>query len=366
MSTIIFYNFILLSSTFFVWLSEKGRTNFDRRFLLAIAFFLVFIPSAIRYDIGTDYLSYVRIFENLDILENYKLKEPGFYYISWVLKANNIHFQSMFATFAFIFTAVAFKAYPRNNAWLLHFLFFSMLWFFSFNGMRQAVALSWCMLATFNFFNKHYLKFIILILIAITFHQTAIFIAMVGVIACIPLNTYLKKYIFPIIFIILIIFTYLSIDIVLNIIESSLNLFGFTRYANYFNNPKHFIQKEFGTGLGILMKILFSLYCILNTNSLLKLNKNYWIIILLLLFYIIGLILANKIVIFVRMSEIFIIAPIVSAYLLLQVPTNKKINKLILILFLAYSLLAFFKLSLGIPNSYTDPKLMPYQTIFVE
>ncbi|NLV98162.1 MAG: hypothetical protein GX043_12675 [Desulfovibrionales bacterium] len=39
------------------------------------------MPSAIRYDIGTNYLAYINIFEDPTRLEGYKLKEPAFYSI---------------------------------------------------------------------------------------------------------------------------------------------------------------------------------------------------------------------------------------------------------------------------------------------
>lgn len=62
MATVIFYNFILLSSTFFVWLSEKGKGNLERYFFLGLAFLLVCVPAAIRYDVGADYMSYLAIY----------------------------------------------------------------------------------------------------------------------------------------------------------------------------------------------------------------------------------------------------------------------------------------------------------------
>src|SRR5690554_4211706 len=105
MATVLFYNFIVLSSTFFVWLSEKGRTYVDRWVLLWIAFLIVFVPSAIRYGVGTDFFNYVDIYENL---ENYTWMEQGFYFINWALKSVDAHPQWSMAAFAFIFTAVAF------------------------------------------------------------------------------------------------------------------------------------------------------------------------------------------------------------------------------------------------------------------
>ena len=365
MSTILFYNFILFSSTFFVWLSEKGRTRFDRVCFLSIAFLLVFIPSAIRFDVGTDYLSYLNIFENPVRLETYKYKEPAFYYINWLLNSIDAHFQWMFAILAFIFTIVTFATYPCKKAWLLHFLFFSTLWFFSFNGMRQAVALAWCFLATFYFFHRKHSYFFVLTMIGAAFHQSAIFILLTGILALIPLSSQLKIRILPTIFIICIILTYFYMEVVLKYIEQILVLLGLSKYANYFNS-KYFAIRDFGSGLGILAKILFSIYIIWNTKPLLKLNQNFWLLILLTFIYAIGSVLANSVIIFERMSATFSIAPIIGAFSLSRIPNNKQIHQLVLVIFLLFLTLSFIKLSFGIPTSYADPKRMPYKTIFTE
>lgn len=366
MATVIFYNFILLSSTFFVWLSEKGKGNLERYFFLGLAFLLVFIPSAIRYDIGTDYVNYLEIYENASLLESYRLKEPAFYFINFFLKNYDSHFQWMFATFSFVFTAVAFKAYPRKNAWLLHFLFFLMLWFFSFNGIRQALALSWCLLALFSFFERRYVWFVLLTLVGSTFHQSALIFTMIGVACMVPLNERIKSYIAPLAFIAFIGFTFVAMNVVLIYIEQILQLLGLTRYANYFNSARHFIARDFGSGIGILAKILFSFYIIFNTKHFLRLNKQYWFLIVLVFAYTVSTVLANSIIIFARMADVFALAPIVSAYLLLQLPINRQIHKLALACFMGFLLLSFIKESFGVPTTYADPKRNPYQTIFSE
>lgn len=365
MITVLFYNFILFSSTFFVWLSEKGRTVFDRKILLFIAFLIVFLPAALRYDIGTDYLNYLEIYNNR-WFENYKSKEPFFYFINWFLKELDAHFQWMFATFAFIFTAVAFRAYPKKDAWLLHFLFFSMLWFFSFNVMRQAVALAWCLLAIFYFFDKKYVWFFILTLIGSTFHQSALFIAAIGLAALIPLNIRIKTHITPLVFIGFIVFTYFSMNVVLVYIEQILQFAGLTKYANYFNSTTHFVSRDFGTGLGVLVKVLFSIYIILNSKQIIKLNKNYWILIILTFIYTVGLILANNIIIFGRMEDTFIISQIICAFLLYQLHKNKLVHRLVLLLFSLFLVASFIKQGFGEVTSYADPKRNPYKTILTE
>lgn len=367
MATVIFYNFILLSSTFFVWLSERMHYKLDRWFLLGIAFLLVFVPAAIRYDIGTDYVNYLAIYEGTSAtktLEPYKFKEPLFYFVNWFYQSIDAHFQWVFATFAFIFTAVAFKAYPKKNAWLLHFLFFSMLWFFSFNGMRQAVALAWCLLAMFNFFERKYFAFFVFSFIGATFHQSALLITLAGVAALIPLGSIFKSRIAPIFFIGFIAFTLVSMNIVLLYMEQLLNILGMTKYANYFSSSTHFIERDFGTGLGVLAKVLFSIYIILNSAQFLKANKNYWLLIVLVLAYAVGVVLANNIIIFGRMADTFVIGPIIGGYVLLSLPSNKQMNQVVLGAFLIFLALSFIKDGMGIETSYADPKRNPYQTIF--
>lgn len=366
MATVIFYNFILLSSTFFVWLSGKGRTKIARWVLLGVAFLLVFIPAAIRYDIGVDYLSYLEIYEDTwrVPLDSYKYKEPAFYFINWFLRSVDAHFQWLFVVFSFVFTAVAFKAYPKRNAWLIHFLFFSMLWFFSFNALRQAVALSFCMLAIFNYFDKRYFLFFLLTIVGSFFHQTALFITVSGALALIPFKDSIKKQVAPVVFIGIIMFSFVSMSSVLLYIEQLLNFTGLTNYANYFNSSKHFIVVDFGTGLATLAKLVFSIYILLNAKALLQLSSQYWLLLLLVLFYGVSLVLANSIVIFARVADVFVIGVIVAAYLVYQLPSNVRRNRLVLIVFLSFLLLLFIKRSVGIETSYSNPKLNPYQTVF--
>lgn len=108
MVTVTFYVLILLGSTFFVWLSEKCRWSVDRVIFLFVAFLIVFIPSAVRYDVGTDYLSYIAIYENEEGLNKYELTEPAFYFLNRLLRALEVRPQWLIATCAFVYTAVVF------------------------------------------------------------------------------------------------------------------------------------------------------------------------------------------------------------------------------------------------------------------
>lgn len=363
MTTVIFYNIIILSSTFFVWLSGEVKTHPQKLFLLSAAFLIVFLPSAVRYDIGADYLNYLAIYKDSDLLSEYRYIEPGFYYVNFVLKVLGAHPQWSFAAFSFIFTAVAFKCYPKRDFWLFHFLFFSSLWFFSLNGIRQAISISFCLLAIVYFLNGRRVYFLVFSLIGISFHQSAIFITISGVLATIPIRNYIKIRIIPIFFVGFSIFTFLTMSVVLYYIEQVLTIVGLTKYAAYFTSAKHFATRDFGSGLGVLAKILFSMYIIINTRQILLLTKEAWIIILLNFIYAISVILAAQIIIFSRIAETFVVAPIVGGWFLWQLPNHAKLHKFVLIFFLAFQLLTITKSGFGVVNDYGDPKLNPYQSI---
>lgn len=72
----------------------------------------------------------------------------------------------------------------------------SVFLFFSFNGVRQAVSISFVLLALFCFFDKRYVKFIIYTVVGSLFHQSAILIAILGAIALIFVSYFLLHFIF--------------------------------------------------------------------------------------------------------------------------------------------------------------------------
>lgn len=360
MATIIFYLFILISSTFFVYISDKGKGLLERRVFLTIAFLLVFIPSAIRYDIGTDFLNYINIYENIDI---YTYLEPGFYLLNWTLNYLNVDSQWVFVLTSLIFTIAFFVAYPpKSGAWILHFAMMTLLWFISFNTIRQALSTAICFYAIFYFFDKKYVPFFLFTLLATTFHTSAIIILLVGLIALIPLKRSLMYLAFPNIFIGLMIISYIFITVVTVFIGQILGFIGLEQYLGYFDSG-HFSENNLGSGLGALVKMLFCVYVIFNTKYILQMNQQYWIIILLTFFYGLGSVLATNIIIFSRMQQTFLMAPIIACYLIYRLPQNKQLHKTVISLFFIFLFLTFIKESIGAKSTYSDPKINPYQTI---
>lgn len=360
LGTVFFYNLIVLSSTFFVYFSEKCKYRFDRNILLFIALLIIFIPSAIRYNIGTDFPNYINIYNNI---ESYTQMEPGFYYINKLLKFVNAHAQWSIAILAFIFSYATISSYPKKDAWIIHLTFTLSLLLFSFNGVRQAIAIAFSLWAFKYYLDNSLLKASLLIIIGSLFHVASLIFIPIGLVGLIPLPKMFKEYFAPITFIVSIFllnfFTPQLIEL-LALITIKLNL----KYQVYFSHSRHFIATELGSGLGVLAKLLFSSFVIFRTKSFINKNPQLWILIILIFLYAIAIILAKEIVIFGRLEKVFAIAPIIGVYYLFQFKKSSFINSIVAIFFIIFLLFSFEKATVGEPTNYNNPLLNPYQTIF--
>lgn len=139
------------------------------------------------YTIGTDTLNYIPIFTALDnnhdilspfyysVLYNF---EVGFTYISFIL-VNMLH--EPYLIF-FIYALLIYSCFwyviqkSKLNYTLLYASIFSFfpLYLYSFNILRQCVAIALIMLATHFLLNQRNKKFILFILVAVLFHYPAI------------------------------------------------------------------------------------------------------------------------------------------------------------------------------------------------
>lgn len=359
--SIVFYISILLFSTTLLWLSELNKNVLQERLFLFLSFIVLFFPSALRYNIGTDYLEYVFIYNNYNYLYDYK-DEFLFYCINLFLKKMNADVMWMFAIHAFIFTLFSFKAYPKEKYWIFHFILMCFLYFYSFNIIRQAVSIVICLFALKLFINKNTLLSVFYCLIAALFHKSAYFFLFFVLISMIKVSDYFKIYIAPILFILCLFVSYSSFFI-FQYIEKILLFIGFTDFANYFHSSTHFIERQLGSGIGIGIYLLMSLYISFNTKIIIKDNPRYWAVIILMMLYAIILVLSSKIIIFGRMVITFLPGYVWAVYLAYTILGRRKLSFIFVSLFLIFIGLSFIKDSFGIPNYYYDPKRVPYQTV---
>lgn len=119
---------------------EKYPAFFSRSYLFF--FFVFFLFSALRYDVGVDYLSYYKLYEESVGGIHEKIKEPGGAYLFYYLKEIGIPFFVVNALYSFFILCFAFKFIWRYSPYpfvsLLLFYAIGQYYFNTFNAIRQA------------------------------------------------------------------------------------------------------------------------------------------------------------------------------------------------------------------------------------
>ena len=286
---------------------------------MSISFFIVFVPSAIRYGVGTDFFSYYDIYRYQDYVTK---NEYGFYFINAFLRTLGLSAQWAMAAYAFIFTLVGYFSYPRKNAWIYHVLFISMVLFFSFNGVRQAISVSFLLLA-FKFELKgRALLFLVFAFIASTFHQSALFIFPLFLFSKLPFNPVFKDNIFPLFVSVVTVFIWLGPSVFGSIqkMSAALNL----PYFHYFESD-YFQKTNTNTGVVVLLKSFSALVLIWFSSKVLRLSSGGWLIMVVCGFYVILYSLANQSAAFGRLAWAFIPGVMLLIYFCFNVFLKKSI-----------------------------------------
>lgn len=143
----------------------------------------LFLMSALRYGIGTDFFyGYVPIFNwVLHDSPKQEMVEEGYIFLNKIVAHYTDDYQWIFVVTSFIYITCVFYALYKlsQELWYSVLLFFlSYNYFQSYNIIRQEMAMA-IILIGFTFIEDHpdlkdYVKFIIIVLIAATFHRTAI------------------------------------------------------------------------------------------------------------------------------------------------------------------------------------------------
>lgn len=193
---------ILLSLTLYVFFlgfinpQEKLTEKNKRNYLIAAGIMIALVAGLRAEDVGTrDTSVYCSLFEGLSARNSfvpyYKaylsdnsflLSESGFYFFVWLLTRVSSNSQMLiFASSAFVTFATCVFIYKNSEDVSLSLLMYLALGSFTFNlnGMRQALAMSICLLSYEFVKKRRIVPFTITILIAMLFHKTAFVFAFV-------------------------------------------------------------------------------------------------------------------------------------------------------------------------------------------
>ena len=362
MLTVAFYHFILYSSTLFLWIGEKVSNKLMGKFFVVFSFFVIFLPSALRYGVGTDFFSYIELYENSD-RENHL--DFGFKIINLFLNSLGAHPQWAIAFYAFIFLFVAYLGIPKSCKCLFLFVLFLTLWFPSLNIVRQAIAVSFSILAFKFLWNNKFIYFLLAIVIGSSIHSSILVLIPLAVMAYFLNEDFLRKKIIIFSMFLVIFIALFFPSVFFDVVRNSLLILKMDAYANYFVYYNHFV-KSGGGNIMIILKIFFCFFAIFVLSK--KSSEHYAYRYMIFLFFMYGfsLALSVHIVIFSRMSYIFISCLVCGIPLIVSKCKSNILINFFTYIFICALMASFFKDSLGIPTEYNDPMLNPYHSVFAQ
>lgn len=153
-------------------------------FLAGVAMFLIM---GLRHPyVGIDTLRYLERFRSTEYLswksfsrwDQWIPKEMGFTLVGKILKSIHLSNQGYLVLYAVFITVVIsrlIQKYSRHLFWGFYLHATIGLFTMSMSGMRQAIACCICWLGIDHILNKHPIRFLLTVLVASTFHQSAIF-----------------------------------------------------------------------------------------------------------------------------------------------------------------------------------------------
>ncbi|MDD2495122.1 MAG: EpsG family protein [Tissierellia bacterium] len=179
----IFYIFVIVLISFVCFLFKtKSIKNTKKKIILTIILsIIIFITGFRGVNVGNDTISYVSFFkvlsnDSIDILE-VNFFEKGFILYNVIINKIFSDYRALLLISSTLISIPIFlEIYKKSyNIWLSTMLYINLMFFFnSMNIMRQFIALSivFCFLKYVE--QRKFFKFLFGVLLASTFHQTAI------------------------------------------------------------------------------------------------------------------------------------------------------------------------------------------------
>lgn len=325
-----------------------SRMNEKQRNVINLILILLFaLIIGLRYDVGTDYFTYLKSYESQH-LEDF---EYGFQVLNKILFFIGAPYYILFIIIAFFqlyLFYIACKDLPKLVPWVFFFYITTLYLFFSLNGMRQALAFSIIIFSLQYIKDRKIFHYCIGIVLASTFHKSAmIMLPMYFFIHYDILKTRFLQYILYFIsFIIAIVFS----DLIWKLASLISVYLGYESFSSSISDLKE-VKWSGGVGLGKYLWIMINIMTIYYYPKLKKTFSSKIFIIFYNLFFI-GIILDNLVssTYLSRMNVYFLYMKIfVYSYLMVYIFCHQKsiILKFFGVLFVIIMLLFFY---VGIHN----------------
>lgn len=295
---------------------KPNRNNKIKKIYICIIFGALIIVGAIRdYTIGTDtaqYVSSFKIIKDIDFSEHNSLRfEIGFFAICKILNYITENPQILIACTSFlIYGAMGIFVYRNSKDVVMSSILLITLNFYGLymSAMRQALAIAVIIFSYRYLQERKYFKYIIGIIIASLFHQTALI--MIGLIPFMNIK-FKKNYLYVTIFIAII--SFMSANVIFNLITKI-----FTIY-DYYSKSAFFESNYFAALINALVSfviLIVGIYCNVLSEKEIKQENNLMAFIMSISFIL--YVITMKISIFSRATVYF------SFYAIIWIPNSIK------------------------------------------
>ena len=353
------YILVYFLSTVFSFCYSKSRDKSSTIVFLCLTFLTLFLPLALRYGIGTDYKTYVRIVSNGVALNYYTMFEPGWIPLIWLIDFFSLDVHWLFVFVSYISTTILFAVLPRKYFYICVPIYICTSWISSFSLVRQAFASLVFLVSLKKYMLGRNFQAVFWGVMAGLFH-TSLFLPL----CLIPFLGLRLKCLNPIfngtVFLVLC-SAFALFDIGVVLFESFIALTPYASYINTIYNSK----TELGSGLGIVLKelVLFLFLVSFRRDPAQTKDIKYNAICILAIVQGIFIILSAQIRILGRLTNIFDSAYVL--FIIFLFHGKSKYRKLFLYFIILSFFLMYVKSLLSNPSSADGGLgLTPYQSTF--
>src|SRR5690554_6344300 len=171
--SLLFYNSVLGVSCLFVWFYSRVVGKLYKKISIFFAFLVVSLVVGFRYRLGIDYDSYERIFNAVQY-RAIPWIEPGYYYLNYAVSVFGGGSEALFLIVASITYLILFLSLPKRNSLAFYYFLFMVVFFQSFNIMRNVMALAIIMPALWLLTSerKGIIRYYLLVFLGMTIHAS--------------------------------------------------------------------------------------------------------------------------------------------------------------------------------------------------
>lgn len=327
--TYFIYNSILLFASFFAYSAQQVENKRQERFCRIMVFLVLWIPASLRFGIGTDYFSYLSIYEHIDWYADDL--EVGYVWINQLFHLMHLGHEWLFATVACItYAPLCFGLPKKGYAWWMLFYVLT-IYLGSYSLMRQSIAISLSLYGSVQLLQGHSKRYLVSIVLASIFHASALLLLFAFILKFMNFNR--GNALLLAVGGIIIIFKFNFISM---LFESE--IFLNSMYGNYATSSFN-RETAMGSGLGVVAKCIVPCICIFLSNKMENAKKGNGFLVGMSIAYLLAISLSIQIHIFNRLVDAVSFVGVLNIGIISTI--RMKYRKILLLFFFSLSVLTF-------------------------